>query len=160
MDIAAGTAVRFEPGDIKTVTLCEISGAKIISGGNRLASGPVDLGRSEAIVTALVQKAFGHNPEPGALEINVDTTISRETYASMFGPTTGDLVRLGDTPLWIEVERDETVYGDECKFGGGTSIDHLINLCTSKLIQCLQERSSEKEWAKPPTVPRLNASTS
>ena len=40
-------------------------------------------------------------------------------YASMFGPTTGDRVRLGDTSLWVEVEKDYTVYGDECKFGGG-----------------------------------------
>ena len=119
LDIAAGTAVRFEPGDSKTVTLCEISGARIISGGNRLASGPVDLERTEEIIASLVQKAFGHVPEPGALEISLDATISREAYASMFGPTTGDFVRLGDTELWIEVERDETVYGDECKFGGG-----------------------------------------
>lgn len=119
LDIAAGTAVRFEPGDTKTVTLCEIAGGKVISGGNRLASGLLDLGRTEEIVNALVQKAFGHTPEPGAREISVDTTISREAYAAMFGPTVGDLVRLGDTPLWIEVERDETVYGDECKFGGG-----------------------------------------
>jgi urease subunit alpha len=37
----------------------------------------------------------------------------------MFGPTTGDRVRLGDTSLVLEVERDFTVYGDECKFGGG-----------------------------------------
>lgn len=120
LDIAAGTAVRFEPGDVKTVTLCDIGGTKIITGGNRLASGPVDLGRTEDVVTALVAKAFGHVPEPGALEISVDTTITREAYASMFGPTTGDRVRLGDTSLWIEVERDETCYGDECKFGGGT----------------------------------------
>ncbi len=40
----------------------------------------------------------------------------------MFGPTTGDRVRLGDTSLWLEVERDFTVYGDECKFGGGKTI--------------------------------------
>lgn len=119
LDIAAGTAVRFEPGDSKKVTLCEIAGKKVISGGNRLASGVVDSARTEEIVTALVQKAFGHTPEPGALEITADNKISREVYASMFGPTVGDLVRLGDTPLWIEVERDETVYGDECKFGGG-----------------------------------------
>jgi urease subunit alpha len=38
------------------------------------------------------------------------------------GPTTGDKVRLGDTSLWLEVERDHTVYGDECKFGGGKVI--------------------------------------
>lgn len=46
-------------------------------------------------------------------------TIDRATYASMYGPTTGDRVRLGDTSLWIEIEKDYTVYGDECVFGGG-----------------------------------------
>ncbi|NTX06344.1 urease subunit alpha [Myxococcus sp. CA040A] len=45
--------------------------------------------------------------------------MDRRHYADMFGPTTGDKVRLGDTGLWAEVERDATVYGDECKFGGG-----------------------------------------
>jgi urease subunit alpha len=48
--------------------------------------------------------------------------ISRRAYAEMFGPTTGDRVRLGDTELWIEVERDCTVYGEEVKFGGGKVI--------------------------------------
>ena len=50
------------------------------------------------------------------------TTIDRQSYASMFGPTTGDRVRLGDTALVIEVEKDFTVYGDEVKFGGGKVI--------------------------------------
>ena len=45
--------------------------------------------------------------------------ISRRAYADMYGPTTGDRVRLGDTDLLIEVERDYCVYGEECKFGGG-----------------------------------------
>ena len=45
--------------------------------------------------------------------------ISRRAYADMYGPTTGDRVRLGDTGLLIEVERDYSVYGEECKFGGG-----------------------------------------
>ncbi len=49
-------------------------------------------------------------------------TISRQAYAEMFGPTTGDRVRLADTELWIEVEEDRTVYGDEVKFGGGKVI--------------------------------------
>jgi urease subunit alpha len=48
--------------------------------------------------------------------------ISRRAYADMFGPTTGDRVRLGDTELVIEVEADHTVYGDEVKFGGGKVI--------------------------------------
>jgi len=48
--------------------------------------------------------------------------ISRATYAEMFGPTTGDRVRLADTSLVIEVEKDLTVYGEEVKFGGGKTI--------------------------------------
>ncbi len=50
------------------------------------------------------------------------TRISRQAYADMFGPTTGDRVRLGDTALIIEVEHDHTRYGDEVKFGGGKVI--------------------------------------
>src|SRR5258708_24146 len=46
-------------------------------------------------------------------------SIDRSHYAAIFGPTTGDRVRLGDTDLVAEVERDHAVYGDECKFGGG-----------------------------------------
>ena len=45
--------------------------------------------------------------------------ISRRAYADMYGPTTGDRIRLGDTELWIEVEEDKTSYGEEVKFGGG-----------------------------------------
>ncbi|PCJ31163.1 MAG: urease subunit alpha [Gammaproteobacteria bacterium] len=48
--------------------------------------------------------------------------ISRQAYMEMYGPTTGDRVRLGDTELWIKVEDDRTVYGDEVKFGGGKVI--------------------------------------
>ncbi len=48
--------------------------------------------------------------------------MKRRHYADMFGPTTGDKVRLGDTSLILEVEKDFTVYGDECKFGGGKVI--------------------------------------
>jgi urease subunit alpha len=45
--------------------------------------------------------------------------ISRQAYAEMYGPTTGDRIRLADTELFIQVEEDRTVYGDEVKFGGG-----------------------------------------
>ena len=48
--------------------------------------------------------------------------IQRSVYADMFGPTTGDRVRLADTDLIIEVEKDFTVYGEEVKFGGGKVI--------------------------------------
>ena len=48
--------------------------------------------------------------------------IDRAAYAAMFGPTTGDKVRLADTDLFIEVEDDKTIYGEEVKFGGGKVI--------------------------------------
>ena len=50
------------------------------------------------------------------------TRIPRTTYADMYGPTTGDRVRLADTDLIVEVERDLTTYGEEVKFGGGKVI--------------------------------------
>ncbi|MCW5750542.1 MAG: urease subunit alpha [Alphaproteobacteria bacterium] len=48
--------------------------------------------------------------------------VSRQAYAGMYGPTVGDQVRLADTELWIEVEQDRTLYGEEVKFGGGKVI--------------------------------------
>jgi len=48
--------------------------------------------------------------------------LDRKTYTDMFGPTVGDSVRLGDTELWVQVEKDLTTYGDEVKFGGGKVI--------------------------------------
>lgn len=66
---------------------------------------------------------FAHTPDSAADNaIAVPFTIDRESYLSMFGPTTGDMVRLGSTDLWIKVERDFTAYGDECTFGGGKTI--------------------------------------
>ncbi|MEN3374136.1 urease subunit alpha [Dechloromonas sp. ZS-1] len=52
----------------------------------------------------------------------MSTKISRQAYAEMFGPTTGDCLRLADTELIIEVEQDYTIYGEEVKFGGGKVI--------------------------------------
>ena len=48
--------------------------------------------------------------------------LTRQAYAEMYGPTTGDRVRLADTALWIKVEEDHTLYGEEVKFGGGKVI--------------------------------------
>jgi urease subunit alpha len=55
--------------------------------------------------------------------------ISKRAYAEMYGPTTGDSVRLGDTELWIRVEDDRTIYGDEVKFGGGKVIRDGMGQC-------------------------------
>jgi len=56
-------------------------------------------------------------------------SMTRQAYAEMFGPTTGDKVRLADTELWIEVEKDFTNYGDEVKFGGGKVIRDGMGQC-------------------------------
>ena len=125
LDIAAGTSVRFEPGDTKTVTLVEMSGHRTIRGGNNIASGVVDISRVEEITKRLQDGGFAHVPEPAGDMAHVDIepfSMTREAYSTMFGPTTGDLVRLGNTDLWIKVEKDFTTYGDESKFGGGKTL--------------------------------------
>ncbi|KAF2751372.1 Urease, alpha subunit [Sporormia fimetaria CBS 119925] len=124
LDIPAGTSVRFEPGDTKTVTLVEIAGNKIIQGGNNIATGFIEeMSIKEGILEKLQAGGFLHEPEPAGDMAHVDMcTISRQAYISMFGPTTGDLVRLGATDLWIKIEKDMTRYGDECAFGGGKTL--------------------------------------
>ncbi|RJG10572.1 urease subunit alpha [Pseudomonas cavernicola] len=66
--------------------------------------------------------------------------ISRQAYADMFGPTVGDKVRLADTELWIEVEKDFTTYGEEVKFGGGKVIRDGMGqgqLCAAEVVDTL-----------------------
>ena len=123
LDIAAGTSIRFEPGDTKTVNCVEIGGRKVINGGNGVASGPVDLSRADEILERLHEGGFATNTEPTGDAVHLDPfSMSRDAYTGMFGPTVGDLVRLGATDLWVQVEKDLTTYGDECKFGGGKSL--------------------------------------
>ncbi len=105
LNIAAGTAVRFEPGQTREVTLVALSGDRTVFGFNAWTSGRLP---PPAFATA----SGGNSP----------ARISRAAYAGMFGPTTGDKVRLADTDLIIEVEKDHTIYGEEVKFGGGKVI--------------------------------------
>lgn len=64
-------------------------------------------------------------------------TMNKKQYADMYGPTTGDRVRLADTSLIIEVEKDYTIYGDEAKFGGGKSLrDGMGQSCTVPDSEC------------------------
>lgn len=123
LDIAAGTSIRFEPGDSKTVTLVQIAGKQVIKGGNGIATGNIhDESMAKGIVQRLQEGGFLHTPEPGSDQILDPFTMAREDYIAMFGPTVGDRVRLGATDLWIKVEKDLTVYGEECSFGGGKTI--------------------------------------
>src|SRR5712664_212442 len=104
LDIAAGTAVRFEPGQSRTVRLTPYMGGRESHGFQAKVSGKL----------GPIVKVGPSNQGP--------TRISRSAYAHMFGPTTGDKVRLADTELFIEVEKDHTTYGEEVKFGGGKVI--------------------------------------
>ena len=78
---------------------------------------------------------FLHAPESADVIGRASHTIPplmlpRSRYAAIFGPTTGDRIRLGDTNLYVEVEKDYTVYGEEIKFGGGKVIREVVRLHT------------------------------
>uniref|UniRef100_A0A7N0UTH7 Urease n=1 Tax=Kalanchoe fedtschenkoi TaxID=63787 RepID=A0A7N0UTH7_KALFE len=128
LNILAGTATRFEPGETKTITLVELGGEKVIRGGNRIVDGPVNENRLTEVMEGLQARNFGHSIDVDASEgvtgrdLPFTTIVSREAYANIYGPTTGDKVRLGDTDLYAQIESDFAVYGDECIFGGGKVI--------------------------------------
>ncbi|KAK4890173.1 Urease, partial [Elasticomyces elasticus] len=90
LDIPAGTSVRFEPGDSKTVTLVQIGGHRVIKGGNNIASGSIhDISIAEKIIHKLQEGGFLHVTEPHRDAVHIDmATMERQTYVSMFGPTT------------------------------------------------------------------------
>lgn len=160
LDIPAGTAVRFEPGDSKTVTLVAIGGAKIITGGNGLATGPVDPSRAETIVQALLQRGFGHIPEPGAASLQVEEkVISRHTYLGMFGPTTGDRVRLADSDLWVEVEKD-LVCSRLRQREAERSLSEIRRHITETNVNSAAARPSARVWDKLQTDPHIKLWTS
>ena len=121
LNIPAGASVRFEPGESKAVTLTPMGGRQNVVTGNRLTDGSTDVACHEEIMQRVVDRGFRHQPETPTRSGQA-YVMDRSAYADMYGPTVGDKVRLGDTTLEIRVERDYTVYGDECKFGGGKTI--------------------------------------
>lgn len=153
LDIAAGTSVRFEPGDTRTVTLVPIAGNQVIRGGNNLASGHIhDTSIVEGILRKLQEGNFLNVAEDPAADLALQPcTVDRQSYIAMFGPTTGDRVRLGATDLWIEVERDMTVYGDECSFGGGKTIRDGMGQATgrksSECLDCVVTNALIVDWS-------------
>ncbi|KAG6653977.1 urease [Carya illinoinensis] len=128
LNIPAGTATRFEPGETRSVVLVSIGGKKVIRGGNGIADGPVDRAKFREVMGAVNSRGFGNLEENNASEgftgehSAFTKIISREEYVNMYGPTTGDKIKLGDTNLYAEIERDFAIYGDECVFGGGKVI--------------------------------------
>src|SRR6266481_10069344 len=77
-------------------------------------------------------------------------SIDRSHYAAIFGPTTGDRVRLGDTDLVAEVERDHAVYGDECKFGGGKvlrdGMGQAAGVSDDRALDCVITNALIVDW--------------
>ena len=127
-------STRFEPGDLKTVTLVEIGGYRTIAGGSSIATGLIDPSRISEILRHLKEENFLHVPEDyddKEKEIHPHE-MDRSQYTSMYGPTTGDIVRLGATDLWAKVEKDFTVYGDECTFGGGKTLRDGLGVASGR----------------------------
>ncbi len=120
LNIAAGTAVRFEPGQTRTVELVALAGARVVYGFTGAVMGPLDATvRANAARRSPAKMKRGGRQREGEGQA---MKIGRRAYAEMFGPTVGDRVRLADTDLFVEVERDLTIYGEEVKFGGGKVI--------------------------------------
>ncbi|KAJ4972730.1 hypothetical protein NE237_005904 [Protea cynaroides] len=144
LNILAGAATRFEPGDTTSVILVSIGGHQVIRGGNAIADGPVEISRIAKVMEAVSANGFGHREEANAREgvtgkdAAFTVVVSHEAYANMYGPTTGDKIRLGDTELFAEIERDCAVYGDECVFGGGKVLrDGMGQASGYQLSDCL-----------------------
>jgi len=88
-----------------------------------VASGPVDMSKADEILRRIQEGGFAHTLDPATDSAYIEPfEMSREAYCAMFGPTVGDLVRLGATDLWVKVEEDLLVHGDECTFGGGKTL--------------------------------------
>ncbi|XP_041378418.1 urease subunit alpha-like [Gigantopelta aegis] len=140
LDIAAGTAIRFEPGDEMNVSLVEIGGNRIVRGGNGICDGHVDKKNLPAIEAKIKKQGFRHKTST-SISRATPTTITGFKYIHTFGPTKGDKVRLGDTDLVIEVERDLLHYGDELKFGGGKvlreGMGQAANRRCSETLDCV-----------------------
>ena len=78
------------------------------------------------------------------------TSLPRAHYAEMFGPTTGDRIRLADTELIIEVEKDFTTYGEEVKFGGGKVIrDGMGQAQTTNAQRRRRHRHHQRSHPRP-----------
>lgn len=82
----------------------------------------MDPARLPDIMNTLNTLGFQHTKEDAQIFMTDVTLIDRQRYADAYGPTVGDRVRLGDTSLYLKIEKDFTVYGDECVFGGGKVI--------------------------------------
>ncbi len=119
LNTPSGTSVRFEPGESKHVEVVEFGGTKTIFGFSGLVSGDLESKKQEAIkkINENNFKNISENVESESTSLE----IPHNRYVELFGPTVGDKVRLADTELVMEIEKDMIKYGDELVFGGGKS---------------------------------------
>ena len=119
LNIPAGTSIRFEPGESKHVEIVEFGGTKTIYGFSGMVGGDLESKRESAI-----RNLHEHEFKSSLDDVNEQSNsleIPRSRYVELFGPTTGDKVRLADTDLIMEIEKDLIKHGDELVFGGGKS---------------------------------------
>ena len=119
LNIPAGTSIRFEPGESKHVEIVEFGGTKTIYGFSGMVGGELESKRDSAI-----KNLHEHEFKSSLDDVNEQSNsleIPRSRYVELFGPTVGDKVRLADTNLIMEIEKDLIKYGDELVFGGGKS---------------------------------------
>ena len=135
LNISSGTSIRFEPGDTKHVEVVEFGGIKTIFGFSGLVSGDLESKKQDAIKN-INEKGFKNVLENVEEESNA-LEIPRRRYVDLFGPTTGDRVKLADTDLVMEIEKDLIKYGDELVFGGGKSARDGLGQASGVLRDCL-----------------------
>ena len=119
LNIPSGTSIRFEPGESKHVEVVEFGGSKTIYGFSGLVSGDLE-SKKDTAVKNIHENNFKNVLENVEAESN-PLQIPHNRYVELFGPTVGDRVRLADTDLVMEIEKDLIKYGDELVFGGGKS---------------------------------------
>ena len=119
LNIPSGTSIRFEPGESKHVEVVEFGGTKTIYGFSGLVSGDLE-SKKDTAVKNIHENNFKNVLENVEAESN-PLQIPHNRYVELFGPTVGDRVRLADTDLVMEIEKDLIKYGDELVFGGGKS---------------------------------------
>ena len=97
----------------------DFAGSRNVYGGNGWLSGSLN---QQHKIHQLIQNKTFRNVKESPLPVPSPYSMNRSKYIQCYGPTTGDKVRLGDTDLFLEIEKDYAEYGDEIVFGGGKVI--------------------------------------
>ncbi|GKA27268.1 bulb-type lectin domain-containing protein, partial [Tanacetum coccineum] len=126
---------------------------QVIREGNAIADNYVNDVNVKTVMESVHARGFGNSTDTSTSHgIIVDGSplaykTTREAYANIYGPIVGDKIRLGDTDLFAEVEKDFAVYGDECVFGGGKVIrDGMGQASGYSVSDCLDTKMNLKSW--------------